>query len=131
MTSRPPLHSCWPPSSPHIHTVCSVTSDTLRLRGLQRKPSSSVHGIFQARILEWVVIFYSREFSRPRDRTRLRLFVSPALAGKFLPLRHPLYLPALGFTYPFTELITASLERFFQFIPSEVVSHSPENTGTI
>ena len=25
-------------------------------------PSSSVHGIFQARILEWVYIFYSRHF---------------------------------------------------------------------
>ena len=29
-------------------------------------PSSSVLGIFQARILEWVVIFYSRGSSRPR-----------------------------------------------------------------
>ena len=31
---------------------------------------SSVHGIFQARILEWVAIFYSRS-SRPRDWTRV------------------------------------------------------------
>ena len=30
---------------------------------------SSVHGIFQARILEWVAIFFSRGFSQPRDRT--------------------------------------------------------------
>ena len=34
-------------------------------------PGSSVHGIFQARILEWVAISYSRESSRPRDRTRV------------------------------------------------------------
>ena len=30
-------------------------------------PGSSVHGIFQARILERVVIFFSRGSSRPRD----------------------------------------------------------------
>ena len=34
-------------------------------------PGSSVHGIFQARILEWVVISYSRGSSQPRDRTRV------------------------------------------------------------
>ena len=32
-------------------------------------PGSSVHGIFQARILEWVAISFSRGTSRPRDRT--------------------------------------------------------------
>ena len=30
---------------------------------------SSVHGIFQARILEWVTISFSRGSSRPRDQT--------------------------------------------------------------
>ena len=30
---------------------------------------SSVHGIFQARILEWGALSYSRRSSRPRDRT--------------------------------------------------------------
>ena len=33
-------------------------------------PGSSVHRIFQARILEWVTISFSRGSSRPRDRTR-------------------------------------------------------------
>ena len=32
-------------------------------------PGSSVHGIFQARILEWVTISFSRRSSQPRDRT--------------------------------------------------------------
>ena len=32
-------------------------------------PGSSVHGILQARILEWVVISYSRGSSRPKDQT--------------------------------------------------------------
>ena len=32
-------------------------------------PGSSVHGIFKARVLEWVAISFSRGSSRPRDRT--------------------------------------------------------------
>ena len=43
------------------------------------KPGSSVHGILQARILEWVAISYSRGSSQPRGWT----CVSPALAGRF------------------------------------------------
>ena len=34
-------------------------------------PGSSVHGILQARILEWVTISFSRGSSRLRDRTRV------------------------------------------------------------
>ena len=32
-------------------------------------PGSSVHGIFQARILEWVAISYSWGSAQPRDQT--------------------------------------------------------------
>ena len=32
---------------------------------------SSVHGILQARVLEWVAISYSRGSSQPRDRTHI------------------------------------------------------------
>ena len=32
-------------------------------------PGSSVHGILQPRILEWVAMLFSRGSSRPRDRT--------------------------------------------------------------
>ena len=32
-------------------------------------PGSSVHGIFQTRILEWVAISYSRGSSQPKDQT--------------------------------------------------------------
>ena len=38
-------------------------------------PGSSVHGIFQARMLEWIGISCSRESSRPRDWTQVS-FVS-------------------------------------------------------
>ena len=34
-------------------------------------PGSSIHGILQARILEWVAISFSRGSSRPRDRTQV------------------------------------------------------------
>ena len=34
-------------------------------------PGSSVHGILQARILEWVAMPSSRESSQPRDQTRV------------------------------------------------------------
>ena len=40
-------------------------------------PGSSVHGILQARILEWVAISFSRGSSRPRDRTQVS-----CIAGK-------------------------------------------------
>ena len=44
-------------------------------------PGSSSHGIFQARILGWGAISFSRGSSRPRDRTAS--LPSPALAGGF------------------------------------------------
>ena len=34
-------------------------------------PGSSVHGIFQARVLEWVAISFSRRSSGSRDQTRV------------------------------------------------------------
>jgi len=36
-----------------------------------RLPGSSVHGIFQAKILEWVAFSYSRGSSWPRDQTHI------------------------------------------------------------
>ena len=59
-------------------------------------PGSSVHGIFQARILEWVAIPFSRGSSWPRDRTRVscnagRLFTDWAtreLAFKFSSVQY-------------------------------------------
>ena len=34
-------------------------------------PGSSIHGIFQARVLEWAAISFSRGSSQPRDRTQV------------------------------------------------------------
>ena len=41
----------------------------LQPRGLYSPPCSSIYGIFQARILEWVAISFSRGSSWLRDRT--------------------------------------------------------------
>ena len=46
-------------------------------------PGSSVHGILQARILEWVAISSSRGSSRPRDWTLIS-----CIAGDSSPLSH-------------------------------------------
>ena len=46
-----------------------------------RSPGSSVHGILQARILEWVAISFSRGSSQPRDQTQIS-----CLAGGFFTI---------------------------------------------
>ena len=45
---------------------------------------SSIHGIFQARVLEWIAIAFSRGSSLPRDRT-----LPPALQADALPSEPP------------------------------------------
>ena len=51
--------------------VCVGTQSCLTLCGPRdsRQPGSSVHGIFQARILQWVGISFCRGSSWPRDKT--------------------------------------------------------------
>ena len=44
---------------------------------------SSVHGIFQARVLEWIAISFSRESSQPRDWTQVS-----CIAGRRFNLLH-------------------------------------------
>ena len=47
-------------------------------------PDPSVHGILQARVLEWVAISFSRGSSRPRDQTWVSCF-----AGIFVTTEPP------------------------------------------
>ena len=52
----------------HAHAqLCSTLCDPMDCSPL----GSSVHGIFQARILEWVAICYSRGSFQPRDQTHI------------------------------------------------------------
>ena len=45
-------------------------------------PGSSVHGIPQARILEWIALPFSRGFSQPRDRTWIFCTAADSLASE-------------------------------------------------
>ena len=57
-------------------TLCDLRDSSL--------PSSSVHGILQARILKWVAMPSSRESSQPRDWTHISCF-----AGRFFTPEPP------------------------------------------
>ena len=54
-------------------TFCNPTDYSL--------PGSSVHGILQVRILEWIAISFSRGSSRPKDQTLVS-----CIAGRFFPV---------------------------------------------
>ena len=60
-------------------TLCDTMDSSL--------PGSSVHGIFQARILERIAISYSRGFSNPGIGKSMSS-TSPALQIDSLPLNH-------------------------------------------
>ena len=62
----------------HESVSLSVVSNSLQTHGLCIPPGSFVHGILQARILEWVAIPFSRGSSRPRDRAQVF-----CIAGRF------------------------------------------------
>ena len=79
------IYSC--PKNNHISCLhaqqCTTFYDPIDCS----PPGSSVHGIFQARLLEWVAISFSREPSQPRDQTYVP--ASPALKGRFLTSEPP------------------------------------------
>ena len=66
--------------------VCSVLSNSCDPMDCN-PPGSSLYGIFQARILEWIAIFPSRGSSWPKDRTCVS-WVSCVAGRFFYHLRH-------------------------------------------
>ena len=65
-----PGRASWPGHSGTSFTaVCAQSCPTLCDPTDCSPPGSSVHGVSQARILEWVAMPSSRESSQPRDRT--------------------------------------------------------------
>ena len=64
----------------HVTQLCPILCDPIDCNA----PGSSVHGILQARILEWVAIPFSRRSSRPRDQTQVF-----HTAGNSLPSEPP------------------------------------------
>ena len=71
-----------------MHT-CSVASVMLTFWDPMdcSPPGCSVHGIHQARILEWFVMHYSRGSSRPRDQNH-NFWVSSIGSWILYPLSH-------------------------------------------
>ena len=67
--------------------LCSLTSDSSVALWTVVPQAPSVHGGFQARILEWVAISSSRGSSRPRDQ----ILVSPVscIASRFFTAEPP------------------------------------------
>ena len=69
----------------HVESKISYKWTYLQIRKWKsenvRPPGSSVHGILQARILEWVVIPFSRGSSWPRDWTWIS-----RIAGRFFTI---------------------------------------------
>ena len=59
------------PGAPPLRKKIAQSSPTLWDPMDCSLSGSSVHGIFQARILEWVAISFSRGSSQPRDQTQL------------------------------------------------------------
>ena len=70
------LLSCYCLVAPSCPTLCDPVDSS--------PPGSSVHGVLQARILEWVTITFSRGSFYPRDRT----WVS-CIAGRLFAISPP------------------------------------------
>ena len=84
MLFPPVLHLCTPLALSPFHSAC-VRAQKLSCLFLCdpmdcSPPGFSVHGILQARILEWVAVSFYRGSSQPRDLTW-----SPALQADSLP----------------------------------------------
>ena len=58
-------------SESEVTQSCSTLCDSMDCS----LPGSSAHGIFQARVLEWLAISFSRGSSRPRDWTQISCIV--------------------------------------------------------
>ena len=95
-------HFCYHPPNPphmHIHTyphICVCVCAHLHVKSLQlcltlcdsmdcSPLGSSVHGILQARILEWIAMLFSRGSSQPRDRTCVNYVSCILQAGSLVP----------------------------------------------
>ena len=68
----------------YVCCCCLVVESCLTLLSPHEPPGFSVHGISQARILEWFAISFSRGSSNPGIEP-----VSPALAGRFFTTEPP------------------------------------------
>ena len=83
----PPNPSCLATTNMDSACVCPQSCLTVCDHMDCSPPGSSVCGIFQARILEWIAIFFSRDL--PDTGIKLASPVAPALAGRFFTTETP------------------------------------------
>ena len=88
-------------------------------------PGSSVHGIFQARILEWVTMSFSRGSSQPKDQTWVSC--SSCIAGRFFTTEPPGKSMSLWTSLHFLEFLKEY--RFQKELNSTKYTWSLNNTG--
>ena len=85
-------------------------------------PGSSVYGILQARILEWVAISFFRGASQPRDRTRMSYISCIGRQGSLPPA------PPAKLCVPLGRLLYISVPQFARLSKGDSgATHPPEN----
>ena len=92
-----PEHEAFPPICMKVQVLVTQSYLTLCDSMDYSPPGSSVHGILQTRILEWVVIPSSKGSSQPRNRTCVF-----CIAGRFPTVlaTQPMWLAAISTLYP-------------------------------
>ena len=91
-------------------------------------PGSSVHGIFQATVLEWIAISFSRGSSQPRNRTRVSHIVDRRFT--IWATREVLISHKSPFNLQYR--VTTTLYKFFQKIRTLLCigfNHAPQTNS--
>ena len=107
-------------SESEVAQSCSTLCDPMDC-GL---PGSSVRGILQARVLEWVAISFSRVSSQPRDRTQVshipgrcfNLIVIISLRGRFSLLPENIRFKPIIFQVETMKVISIFAGSFSPFV---------------
>ena len=113
--------------------ACSVAQSYLTLCDHMdySPPGSSVHGILQARILDWVAVSSCRVSSQPRDQTCISLligrpfFMTSATWEACQIIVFSLFLNLL--LTPYTSKDTVEIQLHFDFYSICVICHSFDN----
>ena len=113
----------WAPQSPLARNVCRIVAVVWWISHVWlcnamdcSPPTSCLHGIVQARILEWVAISFSRGSSQPRDGTWVSctgggFFINWATREAYMYC----YLSFVSFILSFSRSL--SFPSFFLFLP--------------
>ena len=91
-------------------------------------PGSSVDGIFEARLLEWVAILFCRGSSRPRDRTQVSNFFTIWATREVAPPMKPEYLCFLCFLLSLYILSSEVWTRPWLFTLEEIACYQTKQT---